>query len=159
AYDVTNNSDPNLDNLYLVTLVDDRYWWQFWQWSSGTSAFNSGSTPTWNDLLNAINGGLHQQVLNWPMPINSAYLSPEPDSDLYSNYESMPVLRDASAANIGCVVVNEMDGVNFRLLPGSGDAGGVDSDSRIATNRNGLAPLVRLAGGDMFGNEAVTGPS
>ena len=90
--------------LYLVTLVDERYFWHQWQ-NAGVITCTS-ATATWSDLLEHLANQL-DITLNFTTP-SGAYGSPEPDSALYSNYESPAVLLDAVAANVGCVVVRNL---------------------------------------------------
>ncbi len=91
------------DGLYLVTLVDERYWFQY---SSVTLHLNSSTS--WDNLIVACANALG--IFIYYTPIESTYSQPEPDSPLWVNEENPAVLLDAIAANLGRVVVRALDG-------------------------------------------------
>lgn len=90
-----------VQSLYLITLVDERYFW-FWQ-NFGNQTISSSTT--WMSLLTKI-----QSILNtgdptptppWTIdPINAAYLAPSVQA--YSlPYEPIPQIIDSICDNIG----------------------------------------------------------
>lgn len=141
-----------LDGFYLVTLVDQRY---FFQGSSVTLHATPGTE--WTDLIDQIAAALVITIdYDWTNDFGGAfdtieelvdhdapYFQPEPDSQLWTNQESAGVLLDAIAANIGRVVVRNLDGT-FALDTWE------DSDAQAKLNRGDAGQVVRSAGGDVF---------
>jgi hypothetical protein len=88
-------------SLYLITLVDERYFW-WWQ-NFGNQTISS--TTTWMSLLTIIQGILNAgnptPTPAWTIdPINSAYLGPSVQA--YSiPYEPLPQIIDSICDNIG----------------------------------------------------------
>lgn len=91
------------DGLYLITLVDERYYWQ-----SNSDSIQIDQTSTWDSLLQQIALNLNIN-LNFNI-IPPLYGSPEPDTQLWTNEENTAVLFDAIATNIGTTVVRNFDG-------------------------------------------------
>ncbi len=98
-------------SVYLITLVDDRYFWQFTYTYPIHCHATGGSDDqgSWSNLINWLmsqtgNGAIHFAT---PDPV---YGVPEPDSALYSDGESVAALLDACASNIGGAVVRAFDG-------------------------------------------------
>ncbi|HYE77930.1 MAG TPA: hypothetical protein VEI97_08090 [bacterium] len=89
-------------DLYLITLVDERFHWQFRPFQSAGTSFDS-TYPTWAALVEAIRSHLGL-VLTIPTALEAAYGRPEPDSDLWAQYESPAHLLDAALANVGRVL-------------------------------------------------------
>lgn len=122
--------------LYLVTLVDDRWYFQ------GTKVtLHPTSSTTWQDLIEELATALDVTINH--TDIDSVYLQPEPDSQLWCNELNAGPLLDAIAYNIGRVVVREYDGT-YSLLTWT------ETQTRIATNRGDDRSVVRMAGGDIF---------
>jgi hypothetical protein len=90
--------------LYLITLVDQRY---FLQW---TTAGKLDTGTSWDGLLTAV-----ASRLNIDMSLDSGgnYGNPHPDSDLYSPYINGALLLDAIAWNTGRVIVRQWDGTYY----------------------------------------------
>lgn len=124
------------DGLYLVTLVDERYYWP-----DSPVSLRVNQNTTWDELINQIAAAL-DVTINLPSP-NPAYSQPEPDSQLWSNFESAAVLLDAIAYNLGSAVVRDLDGT-YNLY----NAGLSEIVTRI--NRGSVSRVVRTAGGDIF---------
>jgi hypothetical protein len=90
-----------VQSLYLITLVDERYFW-FWQ-NFGNQTISSSTT--WMSLLTKI-----QTILNtgdptptppWTIdPINAAYLAPSVQA-YQLPYEPLPIIIDSICYNIG----------------------------------------------------------
>lgn len=124
----------SFDGLYLITLVDERYYWQ-----NTPVSLRVTKDTTWQGLINELATALNVTIA--APTIAAAYSKPEPDSQLWTNMENAAVLLDAIAFNLGKVVIRNLDG-SYRML------GPTESQTVVATNRP--APVVRLAGGDMF---------
>lgn len=92
------------DGLYLVTLVDDR----FFRAGSGAGKIRPDGTLTWASLITALATALGVTLTS--ASVDAAYYKPEPDSGLYSSNESAAALLDMAAANVGRVVVRNLDG-------------------------------------------------
>jgi len=117
------------ERLYLLTLVDDRYFW--WLKNTGDVTITAGVT-TWTDLYNSCNTAL--EITVQVDAINAAYLYPSPV--LAAKYEAAPLLLDAVAYNCGQRIVRGLDGTVRAMSPTAAAA-------LQATN----ATLGQLAGG------------
>lgn len=125
-----------LDGIYLVTLVDERYYWQF-----NPVSLRVGPSTTWQDLITQIATALN--VTMTFSAIAAAYSTPEPDSQFWCNQESAALLLDAVAYNIGCTVVRNLDGTYNLQTP-------TESQVIVDANRGNVLQVVRIAGGDIF---------
>ncbi len=103
--------------LYLLTLVDDRYYW----WHRVTPGANDlaiveglqvvggstfGSLWSWQDVFDALAGGLGITI--YADTINAAYLYPP--AALASFQEFLPLVLDLAAFSVGHRVVRQLDG-------------------------------------------------
>jgi hypothetical protein len=124
------------DGLYLITLVDDRYFFH------GTSV-KLPITPysTWFDLIQIAKKSLDIFLPDPILPIS--YGQPEVDSHLWSDWESAPVMLDAIAANIGCVIVRNLNRTYAFKTP-------LASKKIVDYNRGLPQNLRRYAGGELF---------
>jgi hypothetical protein len=143
-----------LDGLYLVTLVDERYYWQF----TSSATLHPQAFDTWDDLLQILAGVLGVSLLHDGTP---AYWGrPEPDSQLWTASENAAVLLDAVALNVGCAVVRNLDGT-YELQTTAkardialsnrnhvGPIAFVDSIGPLSPTSE--KPVARRAGGDMY---------
>lgn len=134
---VSSPGQPPPDGLFLVTLVDERYYGQF----VGVKIRITRST-TWANLVTQLATALGYNVAYSP-DVLAAYSQPEPDSPLWTNCESAAVLLDAVAANVGSAVVRDLDG-RINLMQYS------YSRTIAEANRARVRPPGRLAGGDIF---------
>lgn len=128
------------DGLYLVTLVDDRFYSQ-----NSPVLMQVKAGMSWGYLFDQLAVALGI-TLNSHSPIESVYGSPEPDSALWSNWESAATLLDACAENVGRTVVRQYDGSYTLYTP-------AESQSVWRRNRHGVTPAggyVRVAGGEIF---------
>lgn len=89
------------NGLYLLTLVDDRYFW-----AARDANFDVDMPESWSELMNAIATSLN--VTLTADAITGAYLSAP--KDLISHYESPSMLLDAVAYNTGLRIVANLDG-------------------------------------------------
>jgi len=125
------------DGLYLITLVDERYYFQ------GTPVLLTIDQETdWDDLIDELTNTLGITLLTNPI-VQPAYGRPEKDSQLWCRFEQAPALLDAVAANLGLTVVRLLSGSYELLNP-------TQSAARINTNRGDANSVVRTAGGDIF---------
>lgn len=92
------------DDLWLLPLVDERYFWQFND--SGNIALDS--TSTWDDLFEEIKGYLNLDELDWAT-VPSAYLKPSLD-EFNRPFFNAALLLDAAASSVGQRVVRKLDG-------------------------------------------------
>lgn len=124
------------DGLYLVTLVDDRYFSQ-----STPASLKLTLNTTWENLLTQL--AISLDISLTYSSIESAYYKPEIDSQLFCTGQSASMLLDAVAWNLGRVVVRKMDG-SYALYRAS------ESKVIVNNNRGPINNVVRLAGGDIF---------
>src|ERR1700761_3055466 len=125
------------DGLYLLTFVDERYFFQ------GTPApeLTINQNTTWEDIINVCIAALGITLV---MPnIPAAYGQPEPDSQLWSQYENASTLLDAIALNLGMVVTRGLDGTYQMVSP-------LESQSLVESNRGNAQTVVRMMGGNIF---------
>lgn len=124
------------DGLYLVTLVDERYHWRY-----HPTTIRVTSESTWTSILTALASALNITLTQGT--IDPIYGKPEPDSHLWSTYESAATLLDAVAYNIGKTVCRLMDGTYVLRTT-------EESKALAVLNRQS----VRNAGGDFFNTNA-----
>lgn len=120
------------EGLYLIVLVDERYLWQF----RPAGAIGATALTTWASFLSTLESALSITVSH--SSFESVYLSPEPDSDLFSNFETAALLLDAIALNTGRVFVRAFDGTYSFIKPGD------------ATFTRPPTPRYRAFGGDIY---------
>ena len=118
---------PGCNGVYLLTLVDQRYFW--WEKSTGDIEVD-GITTTWAALLAVIQAAIGSP-LNYDA-IPAAYLKPSVDLNL--EYELLPPLIDAAAYSIGKRLIRKLDGTLWLVSPAT---------SRTAWNANVAAYRVR----------------
>lgn len=94
--------------LWLLTLVDHRYYW--WQQSASVAAQSS-----WSALYSAIGTALGVTIT--PDTIDADYLAPP--ADLCGRYVALPPLLDGVAACVGQRVVRAFDGTVTTQNPGT----------------------------------------
>lgn len=131
----------NLDGLYLITLVDERYYWQ-----TKNVTLHVNSATTWLNLLGQLEVALGV-TLALANPIGAVYQQPEPDSQWWVNRENAAVLLDAVCYNLGITCVRKMSG-SYVLESNS------SSQTIVTANRAGTT-FVRIAGGSLFGGAAL----
>lgn len=128
------------DGLYLITLVDERYYFQ------GTPiSLQVTPSSTWQSLLTQLATALGVSIS--PPTIPAVYGQPEPDSQLWLGYEDAGAVLDAVAYNIGKVVVRGLDGTYS--LQDSTTAQGLVATNRVLVNG------VRAAGGELFSSGSL----
>lgn len=125
------------DGLYLITLVDERYYWQ----ASPVTLAPITAITTWTNLLSTLQTALGISFTY--STIETAWGQPEPDSQLWANFESAAQLLDIVAANIGRTFVRYLNGTYLLKTP-------VESVTSINSSRGAGNSVVRMAGGDIF---------
>ena len=127
----------SFDGLYLITLVDERFYWQF-----NPTSVNVNSNSTWASIVQQLAESLNVTINFSTFP--SVYTShPCIDSQFWTNQESAAVILDALAYNLGTVVVRSLDGSYTLQTP-------LSSQEIISDNRGPAQSVVRTAGGDIF---------
>jgi hypothetical protein len=129
------------ENLYLVTLVDERYYWRDLGCPLGGYQLES-----WGAALGAIalRLGIDLEIPS----VGDTWGVPEPDSQLWSDGTPAGVLLDAVAANLGRTVVRKLNGT-YRLLSAA--------DSALIVDDNLDLGLTEMAGGDLLPDSGVAG--
>lgn len=128
--------NKGFDGLFMVTLVDDRWWFQ------GTPvSLTVNQNTTWADLLSSLASALSIDLTHSAIP--AVYAKPNADSPLFSRMENAAILLDAVAWNVGCVVVRNLNG-SYQLQ--------THAEARAAAlvNRGTALKVVRTAGGELF---------
>lgn len=96
---------PVKNTLWIIPLVDYRYWWQFLD--VGNLAITTSST--WATLISSIASII--SITPVYEAVSSDYLIPNPHGPhLNSDYAKLPALFDAVAHSIGTRVVCNLDG-------------------------------------------------
>jgi hypothetical protein len=124
--------------LYLVTLVDDRWWLR--SNDTGSLVPSIGGSTTWPLLFSYIEFYLGTTLAGYPDPAASAYGQPEPDSAMYMTGEPAHIALDAVAANVGGFMYanpNSPHGYKFRSW----------NDALTSTQLARVAHEDRIAGG------------
>lgn len=109
------DSDTQKDaakGVYLVTLVDERYWW--WRKAASIKVANG---MKWGDFLKSISDALNVTFTFDPIP--DAYLNPS--SELISAYEYLPLALDAALYSVQRRLLRGLDGTLTLQTPS--DAG------------------------------------
>lgn len=100
------------ERLYIVTLVDERY---FWQWKSITSCLDISSWPsgaganTWGNYLSLICTALGISSTNFTGTVSDTF-NMESDSPFFCHYESAAALMDAVLLHQGRYFERAVDG-------------------------------------------------
>lgn len=90
------------DGLYLLTLVDERYFW----WNQAAAITVTENTTTWTQLYAAIAAALGVSIT--VDAIDADYLKPPASAG--TKYEALPLLLDAVAYATGRRIVRQFDG-------------------------------------------------
>lgn len=134
---LTANSD---DCLWLLPLVDKRYFFQFLDTSTLKSALannDTGTWTTWATLLAAIAAQV-PGTFTYPA-VPAAYKYPDP-TELTRQYENLGVLLDAVATNVGMRVVASMEDDDLVMQEADTAA-----EAKLANDADTTVPI--LAGG------------
>lgn len=131
------------EGLFLVTLVDQRYFW-----AGDHTSLTVTQDSTWAGLIDQVASDLGISVDYGT--ISPAYGQPEPDSPLWTRDQPAAALLDALAYNVGKVVVRLLDGT-VKMV------GAKESYWSALADRGDASQLARTAGGDIFnsGDQAL----
>ena len=140
------------DGLFLVTLVDERWYFQF-----ASVSLQVKQDTTWQNLIDRCAAALGITIQ--PIDVPEVYSQPEPDSQLWTQEESAAVLLDAIAANVGDTIIRLLQptpGGQYRFDPplesqtiakrNRGDAFKLTATGAYEPGRD----VVRVAGGTIF---------
>lgn len=103
---VDEDDEGVVETLWLITLVDERYYLQFAD--GGAITCRDSNSDSWEHLLDYLADQLGITLAY--DAIEAVYGTPAEDSALFSNFENAAVLLDACAYNLGRVVVRNFDG-------------------------------------------------
>lgn len=95
-----------LNGLYLITVVDERYYW--WEKPCPDFAIDPATPPTWATLVNKCRDALGLTEIKITTAIEDKWLRPSPRLNLVN--ERIPVVLDAIAYNVGRRVVRTLNG-------------------------------------------------
>lgn len=100
------------ETLWLIPLVDERYWWQFrstedLEISEGESE-EEGVISSWDDLFDEIGSAIGVTV-EIPTAIPASYKSPD-HVEFTRRYENAAMMLDAAALSVGKRIVRRLDG-------------------------------------------------
>lgn len=125
--------EPDGLDLFLLTLVDQRYYWQYSQCSLEITCGMS-----WYSCFHAVAGclGIHLTIDT----IDPRYITPEPASDLNQPHENGAVLLEALCWNTGLVLVRNLDDTYHAMSNAT-------ANEIQAAN---MPDLPVIAGGDIF---------
>jgi hypothetical protein len=96
-------STPGLTRAWLLTLVDERFWW--WQKSTGALTVTENTT-TWAQLYTSLGSALGVTIT--ADAVNANYM--KPSGILAAPYEPVPAILDAVAFSCGQRIVRKLDG-------------------------------------------------
>jgi len=141
TYTYSSNTTRD-DSLWLLPLVDQRYWWQF----RDVGAMTLTKTSTWANLFSDLGSAIGVTIdLD---DVNPYYLNPDPVS-FNQDHHPAPSLLDAAAYSIGHRIIAGFDGtvktqsfssarpVSFEAEATSYRSGGNDGSDMLA---QGAAP-------------------
>lgn len=117
--------------LWLLPLVDERY---FWQWSEAAFV----TTDTWTNLISELSDALAADVLT--PTIDEAFGAPD-QTEVSRSWQNSAVLLDAVAASVGKRVIREV---------GTGSISLQDSETAYTVATEDLAEYIadRVSGGE-----------
>jgi hypothetical protein len=132
----TSNVD---DELYLLTLVDERYF----LWRPAAQLFITENKTTWKTLYNAL--AVEIGITLTIDPIAPAYLFPSGQFSTF--YEHVPPILDAVAYNVGQRIVRQLDGTYKAESATTALADELTNLGQTDFADSGASPWKKLAGG------------
>lgn len=127
-------SGQGTNRLWLLPLVDERYWWQYISFTSNTVT----SSTTWDSLFSTLGTRLGVTI-TVASSIEATYLKPDP-TDFSRRYDNAAMLLDAAAWSIGRRIVRKING-DVLCQSHSIAQASIDEDDK--------KPLSVLAGSDL----------
>ncbi len=121
------------DTLWILPLVDVRYWWQF----ASVDDLEVTTATTWTDLFDDLGTALGVDI-DVGSAVASAYGSPDPN-DFTRRYDNAAMLLDAAAWSVGKRLALVSDGTAYLDSP-------ADAEEMLASNLAENWQIV--AGGD-----------
>lgn len=98
------DEDGNDGDLWLIPLVDERYFWQF----INVGDISVTTSTTWASLFSTLGTALGSTI-TVASSVESAYMKPDP-TDFTRKYDNAALLLDAAAWSTGRRVVRRIDG-------------------------------------------------
>ena len=98
------STTQDVGDLYLVPLVDERYFWQF----TSLGDYEVSTSTSWTTLINRLATQLGVTI-TVQSNIEAAYLKPDP-TDFTRRYDNAALLLDAAAWSVGRRIVRKLDG-------------------------------------------------
>lgn len=136
---VDEKATEYFNGLYLITVVDERFYW--WEKPTPDFAIDPASPPTWKTLVRKCADALGLTDIEIVTEIEERWLRPSPRLNLVN--ERIPPVLDAIAYNVGRRVVRTLNG-EVRLE---------NYDDAVSTfNGDKVAHKLRspVAGGDCY---------
>lgn len=96
------------ESLWLLPLVDHRYWWQFKDTDDLEIGDEEGQIETWAELFTELSDRLGITV-SLPTAVPAVYLKPD-HYEFTRRFENAAVLLDAAALSVGKRIVRRLDG-------------------------------------------------
>jgi hypothetical protein len=131
-----------LNGFYLITLVDDRYYW--WSISTGKLQITEGTTlwvTLFQSLVDAIEA-VFPASFGTSDPFPDVYL--KPSREFTVPYEVMPIVLDAVLYNVGLRLVRKLGG---STIPFKGQAVALNATSSRTLQESNTAGTLKMAGG------------
>jgi hypothetical protein len=97
---------PKLEGLYLITLVDERF---YFRWNHGGRNLPDAGN-NWASSISLLCQQLHINDFSGELAVDVAYGRNDPDSPFWSYYESAAHLLEAVLTNVGHTVARRFDG-------------------------------------------------
>lgn len=101
---VVSNAVPTTEALWILPLVDVRYWWQ----ELSVDDLEVTTSTTWSNLLATLGTKLGATI-SVPTAVTAAYLQPDP-IEFTRRYSNAAAMLDAAALSVGKRVVRWIDG-------------------------------------------------
>lgn len=101
--------------LWLLPLVDQRYWWQYKD--ATDSMVSNGTSTTWDDMYGFLATALGVSITR--ASVSASYLLPDP-IEMTRRFENPAVLLDAVAWSCGQRIVRDLDGTVRALSAAQG---------------------------------------
>ena len=137
---------PGKEQLWLLPLVDDRYWWQFKHAIiSPADNLRLVTATTWADLFTARGDAVGAEIEIGT--VSSDYL--KPDLTEFSRcFDSAPQMMDAAAHSVGLRIIYQLDGTLEAI-------GAAESEGRVLGNQDIKGYSLVAGGGAIAPNTHV----